>query len=169
MRDIQTVPIPQQIAVQHRIFPSIRPNVESILLLPPSSESGKKVPLILMPHGGPHSAFTTEYSVYCAGLVTLGFGCLLVNYSGSIGFGEQSISALIGEIGVLDVQDMLAVVEEVKRVAEVDTRNLFLMGGSHGGFLTAHLLGCAPLAWRGACMRNPVINIGGTLISYGFF
>jgi acylaminoacyl-peptidase len=34
-----------------------------------------------------------------------------------------------------------------------------IIGGSHGGFLTGHLIGQFPSLFAGACMRNPVTNI----------
>lgn len=41
----------------------------------------------------------------------------------------------------------------------VDKSRVSVVGGSHGGFLTAHLLGQHPAAFRSGVMRNPVTNI----------
>ena len=69
--------------------------------------------------------------------------------------------SLPGKIGVQDVQD-------VKKVTELfldqcddicDRENIFLFGGSHGGFLSAHLIGQFSDYYRAAVMRNPLIDI----------
>lgn len=81
---------------------------ESILLTPKSTENGvlgfeslggsRKCPLIVVPHGGPHSCMTTTYVASYAFLaLQLGAAILHVNYRGSTGFGQDSIEALLGD------------------------------------------------------------------------
>lgn len=80
---------------------------ESILITPKRTEKGvfgyesmgtdRKCPLIVVPHGGPHSCMTTSYVASYAYLaLRLGAAVLHVNYRGSTGFGQDSIDALLG-------------------------------------------------------------------------
>lgn len=52
---------------------------------PPSSETNKMIPLIVYPHGGPHSAVFNDFSIEFNFFVSLGYGILAVNYRGSTG------------------------------------------------------------------------------------
>ena len=57
-----------------------------------------KCPLIVVPHGGPHSCTTSSYFASYAFLsLYLGASVLHVNYRGSTGFGQDSINSLLGE------------------------------------------------------------------------
>ena len=83
---------------------------ESILILPKRTKNGvfnfesqssplgeKKCPLIVIPHGGPHSCMTTSYvASYVFLALHLGAAVLHVNYRGSTGFGQDSINCLLG-------------------------------------------------------------------------
>ncbi|CAD6981855.1 unnamed protein product [Tilletia controversa] len=82
----------------------------------------------------------------------------LPNYSGSLGISQDFVSSLLGKCGTLDVDDCFATVEQFidQKVASRD--RLFITGGSHGGFLTAHMI--ARPYFRAAVMRNPVIAVG---------
>ena len=62
---------------------------DSIILLPPKSDS--KTPLIVVPHGGPHSMTHAGYIPSYRFLASLGYAVLHVNYRGSVGFGEVRI------------------------------------------------------------------------------
>lgn len=145
---------------RNKEFPEL--DYEAILVCPwkPGVEvTNKKVPLVVCPHGGPHSAFVAEWSLNTAALVKLGMGVLLVNYRGSSGFGQNSIRSLPGNVGMQDVQDMQHAVTTVLASGVGDPAHVFLVGGSHGGFLSAHLIGQFPGFYQACALRNPVINI----------
>ena len=105
---------------------------------------------------------------------------LAANYRGSTGFGEPALRSLLGKIGEQDVADVMvrsqkpvahriagtpptctcdscprsfqAFVRAIQREAVVHDR-AYLYGGSHGGFLTGHLLAQHPV-WIGAAKGN---------------
>ena len=134
----------------------------ALLRLPfPASSPGGKCPLIVFPHGGPHSAFTNDWSLYIDGFLRLGFAVLAVNYRGSVGRGQASIDSLPGHVGDYDVEDVHRAALHALREnpAALDEGKVAVFGGSHGGFLTAHLIGKYPDFYRVAVCRNPVINL----------
>lgn len=131
----------------------------SILVKPLSTFHEARTPLVVFIHGGPHSQFPAEWNSTTAGLVRLGFAVLMVNYRGSTGFGQDNILSLIGHIGSQDVKDVQrAVLTALQTDAALDPKRLAVIGGSHGGFLSCHLLGQYPDFYRAGAARNPVIN-----------
>ncbi|KAE8251646.1 hypothetical protein A4X13_0g3909 [Tilletia indica] len=138
--------------------------VQSVVVRPPADDSSKEAPpFILFPHGGPHSASTIDWSPMVAALAVLGYTVALPNYSGSLGISQDFVDSLLGNCGTLDVDDCFATVEHFieQKVAQRD--RLFTTGGSHGGFLTAHMI--ARPYFRAAVMRNPVIAAGQQAVS----
>ncbi|NXJ64691.1 APEH enzyme, partial [Rostratula benghalensis] len=132
---------------------------DAIFLRPSEDTTSQKHPLVVMPHGGPHSVFTTGWMLYPAALCHVGFAVLLVNYRGSLGFGQDSVASLPGNVGTQDVRDVQFCVEWVLRKESLDASRVALVGGSHGGFLACHLLGQFPDTYHACVVRNPVVNI----------
>ncbi|KAK4534482.1 hypothetical protein CDCA_CDCA02G0507 [Cyanidium caldarium] len=151
---------------------------EAMVAVPPTSplcSAHGAVPLVLMPHGGPHAGFVANAYLFGVDLLTrAGFAVLLVNYRGSTGQGEARLADLLGRIGELDVQECLLAVHTILRddaLAQrlwagrdaaprgVDGQRISVVGGSHGGFLAAHLSSQYPDLFRAAVLRNPVVNI----------
>lgn len=120
---------------------------------------GTHNPLIVVLHGGPHSVSLSSYSKSWAFLSSLGYNLLIVNYRGSLGFGEEALQSLPGRIGSQDVTDVLTALDYVTAKGLVDASKVTVLGGSHGGFLTTHLIGQAPDRFTAAAVRNPVCNL----------
>ncbi|GKY94258.1 hypothetical protein MPSEU_000391600 [Mayamaea pseudoterrestris] len=139
--------------------------VQSILLMPNKNQFPNP-PVIVVPHGGPHSASSTAYLPSNAFLCEYGgYALLLVNYRGSVGFGQASVEALPSRCGDMDLKDIIAATDQLKESGIVDTERIGICGGSHGGFLTAHATSQYPDYFKAAAMRNPVVNIASMVTS----
>jgi acylaminoacyl-peptidase len=133
--------------------------VQTVLLLP-NRTNHPNPPLIVIPHGGPHSVSSAVYmpsSAYLCGYG--GYAVAFVNYRGSTGFGQGLVASLPTRIGELDVADVVEATKKIQDSGLVDPDRIGICGGSHGGFLTGHCTGRYPDLFRAAVMRNPVVNL----------
>lgn len=148
---------------QSRVNPKFPALDYEYILMEPLSAENRRPPLAVCIHGGPHASFVADFQLYTAGLCACGYAVLMVNYRGSLGFGQDSISCLLGNVGHQDINDVQSVVEEIVASGVVDKDKVVVIGGSHGGFLTVHAIGQFPNFYRAAVARNPVINIASML------
>uniref|UniRef100_A0A2K6M2B8 Acylamino-acid-releasing enzyme n=1 Tax=Rhinopithecus bieti TaxID=61621 RepID=A0A2K6M2B8_RHIBE len=130
-------PPPEQENVQYAGL-----DFEAILLQPCNPPDKTQVPMVVMPHGGPHSSFVTAWMLFPAMLCKMGFAVLLVNYRGSTGFGQDSILSLPGNVGHQDVKDVQFAVEQVLQEGTLWMQAMWpLWVVPHGGFISCHLIG----------------------------
>ncbi|KAK7279306.1 hypothetical protein RJT34_24354 [Clitoria ternatea] len=132
---------------------------EAIFVSSKTMKSDACDPLIVVLHGGPHSVSLTSFSKSLAYLSSLGYSLLIVNYRGSTGFGEEALQSLPGKVGSQDVNDVLAAIDHIINLGLASPSKIAVLGGSHGGFLTTHLIGQAPEKFVAAAARNPVCNL----------
>ncbi|XP_068884435.1 acylamino-acid-releasing enzyme isoform X2 [Aphelocoma coerulescens] len=130
---------------------------EALLLSP--SDGTPPHPLVVCPHGGPHAVFDARWRPSMAALCRLGFAVLLVNYRGSLGFGQASISSLLSRVGEQDVADTQLAVEQALHREPLDPHRLALLAGSHGAFIALHLLTREPERYQACALRSPVSNL----------
>ncbi|CCA73915.1 hypothetical protein PIIN_07868 [Serendipita indica DSM 11827] len=127
-----------------------------------TSKRSKDAPLITMPHGGPHSVTPFMFSVELAALANCGYSISCPNYTGSLGYGQKWVEALLGKIGRLDIDDVMASIDTLvdSGMAKKSRNKQLYMGGSHGGFIGAHVIAQFPTHFSACVLRNPVINVG---------
>ncbi|KAI6003273.1 Alpha/Beta hydrolase protein [Pisolithus orientalis] len=133
---------------------------ESVVILSKEPPKGQKPICVTVVHGGPHGTSTTAFTPSVLALALDGYTVSMPNYTGSMGFGEKYIQALLGRCGELDVGDCIATVRELIKLGISEEGRQVVSGGSHGGFITAHLIGQYPDVFSAAVLRNPVISVG---------
>ena len=95
---------------------------------------GELPPLVVMVHGGPTGRAEASFAVATQFWTTRGFAVLLVNYSGSTGYGRAYRERLLGRWGLLDIDDCVTGAASVAAAGEADPARLAIRGGSAGGY-----------------------------------
>ena len=115
--------------------------VEAFLTYPANFDAGKKYPLIVNIHGGPHGqqgpAFNLKNQVYSSH----GWATLMVNYRGSTGYGQAFTDAIFADQNGNEAQDVLyGLSAAMRRYLWIDRERLGVEGTSYGGQLSAWLI-----------------------------
>ena len=100
------------------------------------STEKEKPPLIVMSHGGPTGASTAEFNSGIQFWTNRGFAVADVNYGGSTGFGREYRNRLLGQWGIVDVDDCVNAAKYLVERGSVDEKRLAIRGGSAGGYTT---------------------------------
>lgn len=117
-------------------------DVQGWLIKPVGFEEGKKYPLILEIHGGPHVMYGNTYMNEFQILAGKGYAVLYVNPRGSHGYSQEFVNAVRGDYGGGDYQDIMLAVEYVLNQYDfIDETRLGVTGGSYGGFMTNWIVG----------------------------
>ena len=98
--------------------------------------AGEAPPLVVLSHGGPTSAARAQLDLGVQYWTSRGFGVVDVNYGGSTGYGRRYRRRLIGEWGIVDVDDCVAATRLLVDRGDADRDRLVIRGGSAGGFTT---------------------------------
>ncbi len=95
-----------------------------------------KPPLLVFTHGGPTGASFAVLSLAIQFWTSRGFAVVDVNYGGSVGYGRPYRQRLIGQWGVVDVDDVVAAARYLADRGSVDPDRMAIRGGSAGGYTT---------------------------------
>ncbi|MCL6623111.1 MAG: S9 family peptidase [Fimbriimonadales bacterium] len=106
------------------------------VLKPPGLKRGERVPAILEIHGGPHAQYGVPFFHEFQLLAGRGYAVFYSNPRGSKGYGEAHCSAIRGDWGNKDWQDIQAVIRFMQKQPYVDSMRMGVMGGSYGGYMT---------------------------------
>ena len=115
--------------------------IEGWLMKPYGYQPGKRYPLVLSIHGGPHSNYGNVLFPEFQMLAGQGYWMLFTNPRGSSGYGHAFTFATRARWGMEDYQDLMQAVDVVIARGVVDTTRMAVLGGSYGGFMTNWVVG----------------------------
>ena len=138
--------------------------VEAYLTRPLGMTKDSKHPLIVVIHGGPHGqqgpAFNFRNQLYAG----LGWATLMVNYRGSIGYGQAFADGVFGDQNGNEAQDVIyGVGAAIRRNLWIDRDRMGVEGVSYGGQLSMWL----PTQTRMFKSAIPTAGIS-NLVSYNY-
>ena len=136
--------------------------IEGVLTLPPAELDAKKhkapYPLIVYPHGGPHSASKPGFNFTVHLFAANGYAVFQPNFRGTYGYGRKFLDAARFDMGGSDMQDILTGIEMLIARGTVDKERQFVYGISYGGYSTCRLVTLTK-QFRAACAQNAVTDL----------
>jgi len=111
--------------------------IHGYITLPKEALNGKKIPMIVTPHGGPHLfrdawGFNPEAQLFAS----RGYATLQVNFRVSDGYGNKFYKAGYHQTGRKIMDDIEDGVHYVISQGWIDKNNVAIYGASHGGYAT---------------------------------
>ena len=115
-------------------------------------------PLLVRLHGGPHLAAGRAFDLETQVMVAAGYHVLAPNPGGSAGRGTDFRQRSVGQWGLADYDEVMAFTDWAVETGIADERQLYLTGGSYGGYL----VNCAltrTARFRAAISERSVSNL----------
>jgi dipeptidyl aminopeptidase/acylaminoacyl peptidase len=131
-------------------------NIDAWLL---RANGGRRGPLVVDVHGGPHLSYGPTPLLEMFALADAGIHVLWCNPRGSTGYGEAHARTIEGRWGEKDASDVLRVADWAVEEGLADRNRVGVMGLSYGGFMTNWLLGRHPGVFKAAVSENPVTDM----------
>lgn len=130
----------------------------SYVFIPRKINYNKKSPLLVFPHGGVHSNFSTYYIHIVRELVAQGYVVIAPEYRGSTGYGVGMYRKI--DYGGLEVEDVFAARNYMLENYEfLDPERVGILGWSHGGLISLMNIFDHPKAYKVAYAGVPVSDL----------
>lgn len=128
--------------VRYKSFDGLE--IPGILYQPHGATPEKKVPAIVLVHGGPGGQARTPYNAMVQYLANHGYAVLDVNNRGSSGYGKTFFTADDRKHGREPLWDCIEAKKYLGSLGYVDTGKIGIMGGSYGGYMVLAALAFKP-------------------------
>ncbi len=107
--------------------------IHAYLTLPPF-KGDKKLPLIVLPHGGPEARDYIDFDWQTQVLASRGYAVLQPNFRGSGGYTTEFSDAGHGELGRKMQTDLSDGVRYLAGLGTIDPKRVAILGASYGGY-----------------------------------
>jgi dipeptidyl aminopeptidase/acylaminoacyl peptidase len=129
------------------------------LTYPPGAQDAKKLPLVLMPHGGPQARDRMEFDPWVQYLAGRGYAVFQPNFRGSGGFGQAFEYSGHREWGRKMQDDLGDGVKALVDQGIVDPERVCIVGASYGGYAALAGATLTPDAYKCAVSMAGVANL----------
>ncbi|HUI53843.1 MAG TPA: alpha/beta fold hydrolase [Bryobacteraceae bacterium] len=116
----------------------------------PKGVPRQKLPMVVVPHGGPWARDVWGYNSIAQFLANRGYAVLMPNFRGSTGYGKKFLNAGNGEWGRKMQDDITWGVKYLVDQGTADPKRVGIMGGSYGGYATLAGVAFTPDVYRAA-------------------
>jgi len=128
------------------------------VFIPKDIDHSKKYPLIVLPHGGVHSDFSTYHTHIVRELVAQAYVIVAPEYRGSTGYGESMYRDI--DYGGLEVEDTYAsCLFMLENYDYLDKDRVGIIGWSHGGLHALFNIFYHPESYKVAFAGVPVSDL----------
>lgn len=103
----------------------------------PKGVEPKNLPVVVMPHGGPHARNTQMFDYFTQFLASRGYAVLQPNFRGSSGYGSEFENAGKQQWGGLMQDDVTDGTKWLVDQGIADPKRICIVGGSYGGYAAA--------------------------------
>jgi dipeptidyl aminopeptidase/acylaminoacyl peptidase len=137
--------------------------IPAYLTLPPGS-SGKNLPLVVLPHGGPHARDTAAFDPWPQFLASRGYAVLQPQFRGSAGFGTAHLKAGHYKWGLEMQDDLTDGLKHLIANGTADASKVCIYGWSYGGYAAMAGLAFTPQYYKcgvaGAGLSDLLLFLG---------
>jgi dipeptidyl aminopeptidase/acylaminoacyl peptidase len=116
--------------------------IRAWLVLPAEASADSPAPLLLWPHGGPHSSWSAwgwRWNPWV--MAAHGYAVLLPDPALSLGYGQDFIRRGHGKWGTVPFDDLMTIMDAAVARDDVDETRTAVMGGSFGGYMANWIAG----------------------------
>jgi len=141
-------------------------DVSGILTLPPGREA-KDLPLVVLPHGGPHAHDEVGFDWWAQAFASRGYAVFQPNFRGSTDRDEGFMRAGFGQWGKAMQTDISDGVAELARQGVVDPSRACIVGASYGGYAALAGVTLQQGLYKCAVAVAPVADLGSLFTDEG--
>lgn len=128
--------VPEKLAKPWKLSYKTRDDVKisMYVLLPPNYNKDQKMPMVIIPHGGPHVRDSLVFDSFAQFISTRGYIVIQPNFRGSSGYGLEFEKAGHKQWGGIMQDDLTDAVQFMIDEGYADAERVCIVGGSYGGY-----------------------------------
>lgn len=155
--ELEGVKLAEQKSIEYRVADGTA--IPAYLTLPPGS-SGKNIPAIVMPHGGPSTRDEWGFDWYSQYYAVRGFAVIQPQYRGSLGYGDSWLNGNAFQSWQQAIGDIDDAGKWMISQGIADPSKLAIVGWSYGGYAALQAAVTAPSLFKAVVAVAPVTDVG---------